>query len=325
MHTCDPPSEKLEEFFENFPQIKEDFGHILLLQKLPDDGTLSEAMVPYFESAHLDARKKIHKSAGIDLHPDADDDEPIIEYPQSLPSKTRRGLFGEVMAGLVTEEYGEKFVGEYNWRVPVFLFREHDALRIYLFDLVRGGESTKANIGRFGSDFIGINLNEKREVARIIVGEAKWTKILYRSVVDNLMNGKKISDPTNPENKIHDGKGVWNLFNKYKYKSVPSGLRQLTDILIETDQGKYAKAILSMEDVLLLKNKLDLPRTDLIVLVGNGSSSRGLMDCLLPRDEKPDDYTAGNNLQLVEVIMKEGVELIDAIYDNLWKNGENDD
>jgi Glyoxalase/Bleomycin resistance protein/Dioxygenase superfamily len=60
MHTCTPPIEALEERLEEHPSVNGNFGHLLLLQKEADDGTLCQALRPYFESAHLDARQTFH-------------------------------------------------------------------------------------------------------------------------------------------------------------------------------------------------------------------------------------------------------------------------
>ena len=103
MHTCAPPKEDLKERFEENATVNGGLGHTLLEQIEEDDGTLAAALKEYFESAHLDARASFHSFIGIDLHPDADGDTPIVTYPGSLPSTTKRGLFGEVLAGLLTE------------------------------------------------------------------------------------------------------------------------------------------------------------------------------------------------------------------------------
>ena len=87
MHTCPPPIDALEDWLEKHSTTNSNFGHLLLLQKVENDGTISNALRPYFESAHLDAREVFHADIGIDLHPDAeDDDAPILTYPNNLPS-----------------------------------------------------------------------------------------------------------------------------------------------------------------------------------------------------------------------------------------------
>ncbi|CAH2401021.1 hypothetical protein [Mesorhizobium escarrei] len=74
-YTCSPPFESLDEALEAYPSVNGSFGHLLLLQKEADHGTLCQALRPYFESAHLDARQEFHSDIGIDLHPDAGDED----------------------------------------------------------------------------------------------------------------------------------------------------------------------------------------------------------------------------------------------------------
>lgn len=320
MHTCPPPYETLEDWLEEHHSTNGNFGHLLLFEKEIDRETICEALRPYFESAHLDAREVFHADIGIDLHPDAaDGGEAPIEYPGCLPRTTRKGLFGEVMAGLVTEGY--ELVGAHDWCVPIFLFRYHEDARNYLFDLARNPERKRQTIGRLGSDFIGVLLDEYGAVIRFIAGEAKWRKTLTPSAVDAVMFGEKVANPTGGA-KVHSGKGVWNDVNNDP--PVPIGVRQLMRLLQERDPEGYDAAILSMERALVLHDPKPLPRTNLIILVGNGAPTRGKMDCLLPFKEMPDVYTAGHDLQLVEVVLNDGEELIDALYESLWSDGGGD-
>ncbi|MDF3814333.1 MULTISPECIES: aminotransferase [Rhodopseudomonas] len=305
---------------EDHPSTNGKFGHLLLLQKEIDREAICQALRPYFESAHLDARQVFHADIGIDLHPDAGDgDERPIEYPGCLPSTTRKGLFGEVMAGLVTEGY--ELVGAHDWCVPIFLFRYHEDARNYLFALARNPERKRQTIGRLGSDFIGLLLDEDGAVVRFIAGEAKWRKTLTQSAVDAVMYGKKVANPAGGA-KIHSGKGVWNDVNNDP--PVPIGVRQLMRLLQEHDPDGYDAAILSMERALVVNDPEPLPRTDLIIIVGNGAATREKMNCLLPFKEMPDDYTAGHDLQLVEVILEDGEELIGSLYESLWSDGGGD-
>lgn len=321
MHTCPPPKEVLDEWLEEDLTTKGRFGHLLLEQKEVELEAVGQALRPYFESAHLDARTTFHADIGIDLHPDAaEGEEAPVQYPRCLPSTTRKGLFGEVMAGLITESY--EFVGKHKWCVPVFLFRYHQDARNYLFDLARNPDKTRQTIGRLGSDFIGLKLNSDGSVERIISGEAKWRKALSESVVDILMYGKKIPDPSGGEEKIHSGKGIWNEVNNDP--AVPNGVRDLMRVLEQCDPEGFDAAILSMEQALVLRDPKPLPKTDLILIVGNGAKKREQKECLLPFDGMPDDYTAGHDLQLVEVVLSDGEKLIDSLYESLWSGGDSD-
>jgi hypothetical protein len=310
MHTCPPPITELNKWLERYPSINGHYGHLLLEQKCESNPSLLDDLRQYFESAHLDAREYFDAAIGIDLHPDAEDDSTDARYPNCLPVTARRGLFGEVMIGLITESY--KFVGDHSWVIPVYLFRNHYDVEKYLFDLARDSTQTRTVFGRLGSDFIGLSLGQDGSVVRIIVGEAKWRLQLRPTVIDELLLGVW--------NKKHvRSGGIWHNVNKDT--KIPHGMRQLQRLLQECDPDGFSAAILSMDRALLLRDSVPIPRTDLILIVGNGAPSREKAHSLIPWEKIPPEYTAGNDLQVVEVILNDGEELIDAIYDSLWTEG----
>jgi hypothetical protein len=110
MHTCEPPFATMEAWLKSYPSVEGNYGHLLLEQKIACSPELVDGLRPYFESAHLDAREHFHAQIAIDLHPDADAAGAHACYP-NCPLAARHGLFGEVMAGLLTEVYQEDFVG----------------------------------------------------------------------------------------------------------------------------------------------------------------------------------------------------------------------
>lgn len=73
-----------------------------------------------------------------------------LRLKRCIPLVTRKGLFGEVMAGLVTESY--TLVGEHDWCVPIFLFRHHEDARNYLFSLVRNPARTRPPTGKLDQE-----------------------------------------------------------------------------------------------------------------------------------------------------------------------------
>lgn len=308
MHTCPPPGVAIATWLKEASKINGDYGHLLLEQQAPIDPAQLRA---YFESAHLDAREAFHGDAGLDLHPDADAPGAHAQYPACLPSTARRGLFGEVLCGLVTEQY--KFVGNYDWIIPVFLFRHHADARKYVFALARDPARQRQLHGRHGNDFIAICLDDDGFVVRFLAGEAKWRKSLTTGVVETLMHGEW---ETIEGVKARSNRGIW--FEVNRELAAPDGLRQLQSILKERDPDGYAAAILSMDQALILRNPTVIPRTDLVVLSGNGAARRVAGSTLLPSDAAPTDYTAGNHFQIVEVILEAGDALIDQIYDSLW-------
>lgn len=308
LHTCPPPD--LDKWLEKYSSFEKNYGHLLLEQKKAKDGDLFAKLTPYFESAHLDARRVFHEFMGIDLHPDATSQSADISYPSSLHLTTLKGFFGEALTGLIVEAY--ELVGDHDWEVPVFLFRFHDDAKKYLYTLVRDPEQERQTIGRLGTDFIGISINEDGEVNRLISGEAKWRKTLTQSVVDNLMLGPKIKG----QELRQEEKGIWAELNKQV--NPPNGLRELQIALKEIDPDGHAETILSMDKLLLAHNAHSVPKTDLVVIVGKGGANREKCSCFIGWEEIPEAYSAGNDLQVVEVILSDGEELIEELYGRLW-------
>lgn len=308
MHTCLPPGAAMAAWLKETNKINGDYGHLLLEQQAPIDPA---QLRPYFESAHLDAREAFHGDAGLDLHPDAGAPGAHAQYPACLPPTARRGLFGEVLCGLVTEQY--EFVGKENWIIPVFLFRHHADAKKYVFALARDPARQRQLHGRHGNDFIAICLDGNGAVVRFLAGEAKWRKSLTTGAVETLMLGEW--ETTNGV-KSRSNRGIWYELNREL--AAPDGLRQLQSILKERDPNGYAPAILSMDRALILRNPVMIPRTDLIVLSGNAAAKRAAGSTLLTVNAVSADYTAGNPLQIVEMILEGGDALIDQLYDSLW-------
>lgn len=317
MHTCEPPTEAIEKWLTSNGTIKDGgrYGHLLLVQKGKTDDALIADMRPYFESAHQDAREYFHREIAIDLHPDAGAPGAHTCYPNCLPPTAHRGLFGEVMAGMMTEAFQDEFAGGHEWHVPIFLFRQHQDVEAYLWTLARDPARKREIFGRFGTDFIGVSLDDDGEVIRIIVGEAKWRKKLTESVVDTLMLGRweNYDDGT----RVRSNRGVW--FEINRDTGVPNGLRQLQRLLELRDPDGHQAAILSIDRVVLLENAQPLPRTNLILIAGNAANDRKALDVLINWETAPKEYTAPHDLQIVELILNDGDALIDGLYSTLWQ------
>lgn len=311
LHTCPPPD--LDEWFKKYPSVEGSYGHLLLEQKkAKEDGFFAE-LKPYFESAHLDARTVFHEFMGIDLHPDAAAGPAEINYPSSLHLTTLKGFFGEALTGLIVEAYD--LVGDHDWKVPVFLFRFHDDAKKYLYTLVRDPDQERQTIGRLGTDFIGISVDEDGKVDRLISGEAKWRKKLTQSVVNDVMLGPKEKGLDVRQ----EGKGVWAELNKEV--NPPNGLRELQIALKDIDPDGHAEIILSMDKLLSAYDSHTVPKTDLVVIVGKGGAKREKRTSFIEWEEVPAAYTAGNDLQVVEIILSDGEDLVEELYSCLW-NGE---
>jgi hypothetical protein len=82
----------------------------------------------------------------------------------------------------------------------------------------------------------------------------------------------------------------------------------------------YAAAILSIDRAIALDGP-PLPRTNLILIAGNGARRREAGGYLIPWNECPKDYTAPHDLQVIELVLEEGADLIEQIYSSLWRAG----
>ena len=311
LHYCPPPD--LDEWLKEISSVVGNYGHLLLEQRRSKDTDLFAKLVPYFESAHLDARTVFHDFIGIDLHPDATPGPAKIAYPSSLHLTTLKGFFGEALTGLIVEAY--QLIGNHDWKVPIFLFRFHDDAKKYLYTLARDPEQERQTIGRLGTDFIGFSVDESGYVNRLISGEAKWRKTLTQSVVDDVMLGPKVKGKESRQ----EGKGVWAELNKEV--NPPSGLRELQIVLKEIDPEGHADTIVSMDKLLAAYGTHSVPKIDLVVIVGKGGATRKKEATFIDSKNVPVAYTAGNDLQVVEVILSNGEELVQELYSKLW-NGE---
>lgn len=70
-HTCEAPGKTLDKWLKQYPSTVGNYGDLLLEQVGANDAALIEKFRPYFESAHVDARKNFHEEIDINLHLDA--------------------------------------------------------------------------------------------------------------------------------------------------------------------------------------------------------------------------------------------------------------
>jgi hypothetical protein len=311
LHNCPPPVAVLQRWLRQTGSVNGTYGHILLEQALPPDAELVDALRTYFESAHADAREVFHDFARIDLHPDADAPGAHAQYPGCLPPTAQKGLFGEVMAGLMVESF--EFIGAHCWRIPIFLFRFHTQVGTYIFNLARDPARVRQVPGRHGNDFIALGIDPTTgAVVRFIAGEAKWRATLTPAVMEEMMLGK-LTGP--PGAQVRSGKGVWADINTSV--PVPEGLNQLRMLLRKKAPDDFAEVIVSLDEALLI-GAVPLPRTDYVFVAGNKATTRATGQAYLPVTAPPAAYTAGRDLQVVELVIEDGNSFIEQLYASLW-------
>lgn len=184
-----------------------------------------------------------------------------------------------------------------------------------MFTLVQDPTRTREVAGRHGNDFIGLALDDGGSVTGFIAGEAKWRMTLTPSKMKGMLLG---------DSKIKNGvsvllnNGIWDEMNTAL--PIPKGLQQLREIIREKDTGTFAAAILSL-DIALLHGATPLPRTNLLMVVGNRSATRASGETFIPSDAAPTEYQVrAVPLQVVEVVLNEGESLIETLYSSLWSS-----
>ena len=310
LHTEPPPIATLARILKASAAGSGLYGHLLLEQSVSQlsDADISE-LRPYFESAHQDAREVFHAAARISLHPEDGGKGAHATYPNCLPPKTVRGLFGEVMCGLIAESYN--LVGGKAWDVPIFLFREHAPVGRYIFDLVRDPGKVREVHGRPGNDFIGLELAADGTVLAFVAGEAKWRTDLTASTMEGIMKGDGRGKGAA---RVWRDNGVWNDINTALL--IPQGIQQICDLLKNEDRDGFARTILSMDEALL--TDVGPPRTDLVLIAGNRAATRPVGATLLPTAASPAEHIVARPLQIVEIVLSGGAEIIERLYASLW-------
>lgn len=139
-----------------------------------DEGV--DALAGLVAAAHEDAIAWLRSISANALDPlggaGGDTPPPLgSNYPHGLHTTTLQGYLGEIIAGLIAENY-RPF--DLDWEVPVFLFRNHDAAFNQLERQRALGSAAVPVPGRFGNDCLAF-AREDGEVSAFLTCEAKCT------------------------------------------------------------------------------------------------------------------------------------------------------
>ncbi|HVR53951.1 MAG TPA: hypothetical protein VMS38_29765, partial [Pseudorhodoferax sp.] len=134
-------------------------------------------------------------------------------------------------------------------------------------------------------------------------------------VTDDLLLGSRVKDKESGQ-VSRNSDGIWK--GMISSLPVPHGLRQLQKILIEREPTAYASTILSLDKILALRQPVAVPRTDMVLIAGNGAKRRISGTSHVSRSVRPPEHSAARDLQVVEMFVHSGEELIKELYDTLW-------
>ncbi len=229
--------------------------------------------------AHADAKNHWESLLGMSLNPIASDSGDRAEmpaYPDSLHTTTLQGYLGELLAGLIAENFRPH---EIEWRVPAFLFSTHTVAVQSIERRRQLGGPARPIPGRTGDDALAFLVGEDGLISAWLWGEAKCTHDHNISLV-------------------HDGHAQLST-SIY----LPVDLGQLIEILerrTDTDSHEWAARLRLL---LLLDESAAPPRYDMFVYVcGRGPVRR---TDWLSTSGPAAEYTGNRPLEAVEVHLTE--------------------
>ena len=155
-------------------------------RKLTENPSYRDSMIPelkvIIEQAHEDARRYLRKCTESSLDPLQNTSSTSIAdaYPYQLHLDTKKAYFGEIMAGLVTENFVCR--GNGNWRVPAFLFPLHQLAFDQLEKWRELGSTPQPIFGQTGDDCVAFSQNESGRIVASLVCEGKCTHDHYASL-----------------------------------------------------------------------------------------------------------------------------------------------
>ncbi len=274
---------------------KEKYGHTLMLGQTGCDlDALEEALKPYFEQAHKDARDLFHSEIGINLDPLTNGGRPLVSYPNSLPDKQKKGFFGEVLCGMLSQAFGT--ICEKQWTIPAYLFRHHDTASQYLHRLYYGEPVASEVIGRTGNDFLAICTNSEGILSGVLVGESKYRKNFSATV----------------SKEVHTSLS--------KEKVIPVNLSKLKNLIKEIYPGQYTQTISSIEEIVMENKEQALERTDLFLFIFENPKSNNFPPSRINSEKKHPNHSVDRALQVFEIQLSSSGTIIRNLYSSLYKN-----
>ena len=132
---------------------------------------------------HYDTKRYLSRLIRNSLDPlgDSWDNSLVEEYPQRLHLSTKKAYFGEIMAGVVAENFAQSPPG--GWHVPVFLFRNHQMAFDQLERWRETGHSPSPIPGQSGDDCMAFCVGPSGWVTATLVGEGKCTNDHHSSML----------------------------------------------------------------------------------------------------------------------------------------------
>lgn len=207
-------------------------------------------------------------------------------YPDDLDTITLQGYLGEVIAGLVAENFEPHGT---EWTVPAFLFRHHSAGSQALERRRQLGGPARAAPGRTGDDALAFQVDDGHVTAWLF-GEAKCTTGHDSGLISD---GHKQF--------VRD---MW----------LPIDLMQLVEVLQQRGSGTDRAWADALQELFLKDRATAPPRTDMFVYVCGKSPTQKNRSSWMSETTVHADYAGGRDLEAVEVHLGDIDSVLTAVY-----------
>jgi hypothetical protein len=149
--------------------------HVLLTEFANIPSAVWDELFVYINNAHEGARSSLRAHLGESLNPlkHGEQDDPAYGYPHKLDIVTLQGFFGEILTGIIAENF--EIFKSTNWKMPVYLFRTHVTAFQQLEEMKQTDEWQKKIFGRTGDDGLAFEQDDNGNIIRWMACEAKCT------------------------------------------------------------------------------------------------------------------------------------------------------
>jgi hypothetical protein len=260
------------------------YRHALLAEDLASRADGLASLCVLAENAHRDARERLERLIGISLDPLAGAPSlGWLRYPQDLHTSVLQGYLGELLAGLIAENYEPHGRG---WTVPAFLFRGHLAAYQDLERRRQLGGPARPVPGRTGDDALAFEVDEGGAIVAWLWCEAKCTHDHQSGLIS--AGHEQLSAAVR----------------------IPVDLAQLIDILTESPSPENVRWIASLRELLFSSDPP--PRFDMFVYVcGRKPKTR---QSWIPQNAPHPKYASNGQLHAVEVHLDDFDGVLSATY-----------
>jgi len=269
------------------------YCHLLIRQKDTVNTEVWDELYTYIDHAHEGARLALRAPLGDSLHPlqHGTHDDPAFGYPQEFCDTALQGFFGEILAGIIAENYAGG--DEYEWDIPVFLFRTHVIAFQQLEVMKQTGNWERQIVGRTGDDGLAFARVDDGSIIAWLACEAKCTTNHSSGLIAD--NHEKLSQSV----------------------TRPVDLLRVIDALKDYRDDDYSRKWVEALRKYFWEHTQDpsVERCDLSMYVCGRLPQRNVT--WIPTNTPHDRYTAERNLTSAEFQLPNVRDVIHTLYDRM--------